>query len=94
MNARASDAIYPLTSFGLPEVKKWEKVKVEVKQVNPAKRATPQERAAITTLLRRASDSWEILFSLLFFLRAHLSGFKKKMKMPIKYPRFGVRGQV
>ena len=75
ISLRASEAIYPKTSFGLPEVKKWEKVKaevkVEVKGVNPAQRANLQERVAITLLLRRANNSWEILFSSSFFLRVN-----------------------
>lgn len=38
-------------------------MEVKGKGVNPAKtRVNPQERAAITRLLRRASDSWELFF--------------------------------
>ena len=43
-------------------MKIWEKVRV--KGENQVKLVGPQERGAITLLLRRASDSWEILFSL------------------------------
>ena len=46
----------------------WEKVKV--KGVNQVKRANPQERGAITLLLRRASDSWDLS---LFFSKPRCS---------------------
>ena len=50
------------------EMIEWEKVKVEVRErvevkvkgVSQVQRADPQERGAITLLLRRASDSWDL----------------------------------